>query len=220
MKNPVELDETQKKARILALIMLAIVCLGSIGFDQITKIESEENLMIWQHDSDLKQYRGELYPLWSNGPDTVRPGKDQSFFLAFNFSYVRNQGAAWGVMSDMDDSVRVPFFYFVTLCAVIILLGYLRITPLSHRLARFSLALILSGALGNFIDRVRLGYVIDWLDVRWLIFGWRYNFPNFNFADAAISVGISLLIVDMLFLESKRKKQAIQKYGEPDAETA
>jgi signal peptidase II len=66
--------------------------------------------------------------------------------------------------------------------------------------------LILSGAIGNFLDRVRFGYVIDWIDVRWNLLGWRYDFPNFNFADSCITVGVSFLLVDMLILEGLRSR--------------
>ena len=142
------------------------------------------------------------------------------------------QGAAWGVLSDLDDSVRIPFFYLVTFIAVVVIFLYLRSTPLSHRLARFTLALILSGALGNFADRILRGYVIDFIDVRWVLLlpmrinlqidffpdfldflnvsintkAFRYNFPNFNWADSAITIGVFLLLMDMMILEQIRKK--------------
>ena len=82
---------------------------------------------------------------------------------------------------------------------------YMRSTPAHHRLARFALCLIFSGAVGNFIDRIRLGYVIDWIDVEWNILGWTYNFPSFNVADSCITVGVTLLLFDLLFLEARRK---------------
>ncbi|MEN9835542.1 MAG: hypothetical protein RL011_1735, partial [Pseudomonadota bacterium] len=92
-----------------------------------------------------------------------------------------------------------------------IILLYLRSTPVHHRLAIFSLSLILSGAIGNFLDRVRFGYVIDWIDVRWNLAGWRYDFPNFNFADSCITVGVSLLLIDMLFFERMREQETVAR---------
>ena len=207
----IELTDTQARAKRFAAIFLAIMCLGSLVLDQATKIHSERELMKSSHPEDLKQYRGSYVPVWSTGSmekNPLQPASPEEFFLGFNLSYVRNQGAAWGFLSNLDDSIRIPFFYCVTLAAVILLFFYLKNTPLSHRLARFSLVLILSGALGNFLDRVRLGYVIDWIDVRWNILGWHYEFPNFNFADSAISVGIFFLLIDMAFLEQRRKKDA------------
>ena len=67
--------------------------------------------------------------------------------------------------------------------------------------------MILSGAIGNFIDRLRVGYVIDWIDVRWNIAGWSYSFPNFNVADSCISVGVFMLLLDALLLEMLRRKK-------------
>ena len=122
----------------------------------------------------------------------------------------------------MDDRVRVPFFYAITIIATLVILLYWRQTPVSHRLVRFALALIFSGAIGNFTDRFSLGYVIDFIDVRWLIplpfainlswdffpsflgflnqniniSAWQYNFPNFNWADSMVTIGVSLIIID------------------------
>jgi signal peptidase II len=122
------------------------------------------------------------------------------------FNYVRNLGAAWGALSNLPDNVRVPFFYVVTIVAVFIIGLYIKTTPVEHRLTIFALGLILSGAVGNFIDRLRVGYVIDWIDVRWNLMGWRYDFPNFNVADSAITVGVLFLLFDMLVLESLRRR--------------
>jgi len=190
--------------------------------------------MFWQNEESHKEYQGQRYPVWSTWELSSPLDENPGFYLGFNFNYVRNQGAAWGFLSDLDDTYRIPFFYMVTLVAVLVILGYLKSTPPSHRLARFTLTLILSGALGNFLDRIIRGYVIDFLDFRWVVpFGfqmnwsidffpgfldflnfkvntnaWRYNFPNFNWADSAITVGVFLLIIDMLILEHLRKKQA------------
>ena len=181
--------------------------IGSIGLDQASKFNSEETLMAWSHESDPNLYKGQRYPIVAYGSNL--PGDESKFYLSFGFNYVRNLGAAWGALSSMPDNIRVPFFYFVTVVAVFIIALYIRSTPVEHRLAIFSLGLILSGAIGNFIDRLRLGYVIDWIDVRWNVLGWRYDFPNFNIADSAITVGVTLLIFDMMILETIRKKNKV-----------
>ncbi|MFK7824770.1 MAG: signal peptidase II [Oligoflexales bacterium] len=232
-KDAIQLTPIQERAQKLSVIAMIVMVIGSLGLDQVTKYVAEGNLMVWEHQEDLKEYRGRLYPVWEAGELSAVDSVDPSFYLAFNFNYVRNQGAAWGVLSNWDDSYRIPFFYLVTFVAVCIIFMYLRTTPLSHRLARFTLALILSGALGNFTDRIFRGYVVDFLDFRWefplpfhikinidffpdfLSFlnlnidsiAWRYNFPNFNWADSAITVGVILLIYDMLVLEYLRKKE-------------
>ncbi|MCB9228756.1 MAG: signal peptidase II [Deltaproteobacteria bacterium] len=224
-----------KKVAFWARIALVLMVLGSVGVDQVTKIVAERELMVWQNPDNLKDYQGKRYPLWSTGELTSPLDESPRFYLSFNFNYVRNQGAAWGFLSDMDDSIRIPFFYLVTCLAILMIFFYLRNTPSHHRLARFTLTLILSGAAGNFLDRVIRGYVIDFLDVRWIIplpfplrfrldffpdfldflnmnvnmSAWRYNFPNFNWADSTITVGVFLLLIDMIILESARKKQSI-----------
>ena len=232
-KDAIQLTPIQEKAQKLSIIAMIVMIVGSVGLDQITKYVAESNLMVWENPENLKEYRGRRYPVMDLGELAAPESDEPSFFLAFSFNYVRNQGAAWGFLSNWDDAYRIPFFYLVTLIAVGIIFMYLKTTPLSHRLARFTLALILSGALGNFADRITRGYVVDFLDFRWVFplpfhmkvnidffpeflsflnvsidsVAWAYNFPNFNWADSAITVGVILLIYDMIVLEYLRKKE-------------
>ncbi len=194
------------RAKVLSLVALLFMVVGSIGLDQASKVMAEQQLMVWQHNDNLKMYQGRPHRVWSNTPTPPARGSAE-LYLYFGFNYVRNQGAAWGMLSDLDDKLRVPFFYGMTALAVFIILFYLKVTPFGHRFARLALALILSGALGNFIDRVRVGYVIDWIDVRWNVFGWSYSFPNFNVADSCISVGVVMLLIDATLLEILRRKK-------------
>ncbi len=221
---------------MLALIAMVI---GSVGVDRITKSIAQENLMTWSSPTSLKEYLGRSIPVFAVGE--LSSVKDPKFYLEFNFTYVRNQGAAWGLFSDLDDSIRIPFFYIVTSLAFLVIFLYLRSTPPSHSLIRFALMLILSGALGNFSDRLIHGYVIDFLDFNWVVplpfhlnvnidffpqfmnflnlhvdaRAWSYDFPKFNWADSMITVGVFCLILDALFLESGRqKKVAFQKFAE------
>jgi signal peptidase II len=118
----------------------------------------------------------------------------------FNIFYIRNRGAAFSFLSQA--SWRLPFFIAVSLIAsAVILVAFGRLRN-DQRLAQASLAMIFSGAVGNLIDRVRLGEVIDFLDVYW---GSRH-WPAFNVADSFICVGVALLALDML-LEERRAKQ-------------
>jgi len=135
---------------------------------------------------------------------------DRTFFLHesvtilenfFHFTYVRNQGAAFGILS--DSAYRLPFFIIVSLVAVIgIVWYYSKLTP-QQKLLRYALALILSGAIGNLIDRIRLGEVIDFIDVHW----YQYHWPAFNIADSAISIGVTLLLIDLWREEKQRKRK-------------
>lgn len=117
----------------------------------------------------------------------------------FSITYVRNQGAAFGILA--KQSLRVPFFITIALIAAVgILWAIHRLRP-DQKLASFSLALILAGAVGNLIDRIRLGEVIDFLDVYWRSHHW----PAFNIADSAITVGVVLLLWEM-WQEDRRKR--------------
>ena len=201
-----KLTPAAQRAKRLSVLCLILMILGSIGLDQVTKLHAQDRLMRWSDDKDPALYQGQRYPLYSAGSPLSNDGS--KFYFALSTNYVRNLGAAWGALAGLPNGVRVPFFYLVTILAVVIIIVYMRSTPAHHRLAIFALALILSGAIGNFLDRLRLGYVIDWIDVRWNLIGWRYDFPNFNFADSCITVGVILLMIDMLVVEGFRRRAA------------
>jgi len=207
---------TPLEMRIKRLMPMALMVMsdGIVGLDQISKVHAQRELMVWTHQEDLDLYQGRRFPIWVGG-DPVAAMTGQGNYISLNLNYVRNQGAAWGAMSNLNDKYRVPFFFLVTVLAMGMIVYYLRATPLSHRLARLALMMILGGAIGNFIDRIRLGYVIDWIDINWSLWGWRYYFPNFNVADSAITVGVVLLIWDMLVLETIRRRHAKQLGANP-----
>lgn len=150
------------------------------------------NLIILPLDQATKLYVDARFLLHESVP--VIPG-------LFQLTYVRNKGAAFGIFA--DSAVRIPFFITITLLALVGILWYLRQLHDRQRLTLFALSLVFAGALGNLIDRIRLGEVIDFLDVYW----GRYHWPAFNVADSAITVGVTLLIIDML-REEYRSKQA------------
>lgn len=113
----------------------------------------------------------------------------------WDFQYTRNPGAAFGIFADKDSSFREPFFLAVSLLAVFIILGLLRGVQNDQRLLLWALALIAGGALGNFIDRARYGYVTDFIV-------WKYTdahrWPTFNIADALICVGVAFMVIEMI----------------------
>ena len=118
----------------------------------------------------------------------------------FNITYVRNKGAAFSFLSHA--SWRLPFFIAISaVAAVVIVIAFNRLRN-DQRMAQVSLAMIFSGAVGNLIDRVRQGEVIDFLDVYWRTHHW----PAFNVADSLICVGVALLALDMLREEQRQKK--------------
>jgi len=119
----------------------------------------------------------------------------------FHLTYVRNKGAAFGILA--NSSIRIPFFILVSLAALAGIFWYLRRLNEQQRLMHWALALIFSGALGNLIDRIRLGEVIDFLDFHW----YQHHWPAFNVADSAITIGVGLLLLD-IWREERARKQA------------
>lgn len=118
----------------------------------------------------------------------------------FSITYLRNRGAAFSFLAEA--SWRLPFFLLATVIAIIAILVAFKKLRDDQRFAAVSLTMILAGAVGNLIDRVRMGEVIDFLDVYWR----NQHWPAFNIADSAICVGVALLAFDM-FREEKRMKQ-------------
>ena len=119
----------------------------------------------------------------------------------FHLTYVRNPGAAFGILS--DNAIRVPFFISISTLASLGILWYLRRLSTEKKWQHLALGLIFSGAIGNLIDRIRFGEVIDFLDVHW----YNYHWPAFNIADSAICVGVALMLVCSWHEERQRKQQ-------------
>ena len=112
----------------------------------------------------------------------------------FNITYVRNPGAAFGFLAGTSPGFRFFFFISITLAVIGMILYYIWKSHDKEIFETFSLSLILSGALGNMIDRVRFGEVIDFIDV----YVGSHHWPAFNVADSAISVGAAFLIFSLL----------------------
>lgn len=109
----------------------------------------------------------------------------------FHLTYVRNTGAAFGLLSRAPESFRIPFFIIIPLVALTVIILIFKKTKETELLMITSLSLILGGAIGNFIDRVRFGYVVDFVDLHWFN---KYHWPAFNIADTTIVIGVALLI--------------------------
>lgn len=115
----------------------------------------------------------------------------------FHLVYVRNTGAAFGLGANSGNSI-VPFLLNGGAIAIFFAVAFIAFrSPLTDIRLQTGLHLILGGAVGNLIDRFRLGYVIDFLDFFVVVGGKPYHWPAFNVADSAICVGIGLLLLDM-----------------------
>jgi signal peptidase II len=111
-----------------------------------------------------------------------------------NFTHVRNTGAAFGFLSGADFPLKAIVIPVIALGAIVWVAVYAAGLARSQWLARLGLALIMGGAAGNLLDRVIVGSVVDFVDVYWR----TYHFWAFNVADSAISVGVAIMILDML----------------------
>lgn len=121
----------------------------------------------------------------------------------FNLTYVRNFGAAFGFLAESHPSFREIFFLSMPPIALIIILGILRGVKDDDTKQIIALSSIFGGAIGNYIDRVRFRYVIDFLDFH--LYN-RWSWPAFNIADMAIVGGVGLLLL-LMFLENKKMKK-------------
>lgn len=143
-------------------------------FDQLTKIYVHTNFSLGESYNIIPDY--------------------------FDFTYVRNYGAAWGIFSESNELFRKIFFLSIPPIAVGFIVYLLRSVENSDKFQITALSLIASGALGNYIDRVRFSYVIDFFDVH---FKRVYSYPVFNIADIAIVCGVMMMLYYIAFLEEK-----------------
>ena len=116
----------------------------------------------------------------------------------WDFEYTVNPGAAFGLLSDSESDYRLPFFVVVSLLAISVILYLLRGVHPSQKLLVVALSLIGTGAMGNFIDRIRFGHVIDFVVWKYTD---QYRWPTFNVADAFISVGVALMLIEIFRAE-------------------
>ncbi|WP_448211395.1 signal peptidase II [Colwellia sp. MEBiC06753] len=127
----------------------------------------------------------------------------------FNLTYVHNYGAAFSFLADHSGWQRW-FFATIAAFASLLFLYWLAKTPASNKVLGIGFALMLSGAVGNLIDRLVLGYVIDFLD--FYVGSWHW--PAFNVADSVIFVGAALMIYDSLVNNDDQKQEPSEQHIE------
>lgn len=164
------MDLWMKRKYWVLLICFVLI----LGLDQYTKYEIERRVRLYQTIPVIDGF--------------------------FNLTHVRNTGGAFGIFAGEKDGIASILFVGASLVAVGILLYlFQRAKEHEHTLA-LSLALILSGAVGNLIDRLRYGEVIDFLD----FYLFSYHWPAFNIADSAITLGIGLMAFELLVHDRRR----------------
>jgi signal peptidase II len=148
---------------------LITMVLMLVVIDQLTKFYIDSNFVLYQSLEVISGY--------------------------FNITYIRNSGVAFGILSGFKGIVSQIIFIFISLIAISAIIIIYRGTDDKMIFSRISLSLILSGAIGNMIDRIfRGGEVIDFLDFHWK----SYHWPAFNIADSCITIGVGLLIIAIM----------------------
>jgi signal peptidase II len=136
----------------------------------------------------------------------------------FKYVYAENQGAAFGFLKEAPPMVRDSIFFSLTVIVLLAILLIIIRTEARHRMVLLALTGILAGAIGNFIDRIRYGYVIDFIDM----YLGSYHWPTYNVADIGISCGVVLLMLDITFnkdspLVTEEERSAHQSKAEDTA---
>ncbi|MGH1469172.1 MAG: signal peptidase II [Bdellovibrionales bacterium] len=159
------------------LLYLILICTFMLVADQVTKMYVHSNFTL--HESK-----------------TVVDG-------FFSFTYVRNPGAAFGMLRDAPDFFRRAFFLSVTPIALVALFYFLTTVRKEDTFQITAISLVFAGAIGNYIDRVRFQYVIDFLD----FYIGKVHYPAFNVADISIVCGVFIWFY-CIFKEDMEKKKA------------
>lgn len=163
----------KNKDKVFYIVIVSVIVLLVVFFDQLTKILIVKNIELHANIKVIPNF--------------------------FYLEYTINSGAAFGMFQDNDFVILgIPF-------VAIILFLYLLYKSNFQEKKFFTLAIsfMLGGTIGNYIDRIRLGYVVDFLSFR---FG-SYHYPNFNLADSLLVIGAILLFIDIIFIETFNNKK-------------
>lgn len=182
-------------------ILLALT-LGIVALDQWTKYVTVRELttLFTPHEA----LGDRLEAMFTKPPNAdsptryhYRPRRAVTLVDKFlRFQYAENPGAAWGLFRELPENVRGPLFHLVSVGAVVLIVTYyrkLKGSDPTERWALYGAPLVLGGALGNYIDRIARGFVIDFIEAHWMD---KAHFPSFNVADMAICVGVAMMIID------------------------
>lgn len=194
------------------------VAVALVALDQWTKYLVVETLT--RRLDDETSLRGRLGAFFSApdspGPDGLHFRPKRAITISQNFfrlRYAENPGAAWGLFRSLPEKVRLPFFHLVSLGAVALIATYYsKLTGnKSERWAFFGLPIVLGGAMGNYVDRLTRGFVVDYLEAHWMD---KATWPLFNVADTAVVIGVGLLIIDS-FVRKEVSTSVPQQAREP-----
>jgi len=184
----------QKKvpeAALKALRRFLVLVFMTLPLDQGTKFWSRQEFLVYEDASDTTLYQGRRQEIlaWEYGESG----------LSMQLTYVRNHGASWGFLRGIPDIARVPLLVVFGLlfgCGI----GIAAASLAAGGQGRLSMALLimLAGAVGNGVDRLCFGYVVDFISLKWRIFGQSMSLPVFNIADIIIALSLISVIYQML----------------------
>jgi signal peptidase II len=160
--------------------VLLITCLLVLSMDQYTKFMAQKNLPLHHRVEVIRGF--------------------------FSLTHVRNTGGAFGIFGGRKGGLGMVFFVGVSIIAVGTILFLFRKTEDDEKTLTLAFSLVLAGAIGNLIDRLLYGEVIDFLEFYHASFYW----PAFNIADSAICIGIGLMAFELMIWDRKKAKKGIR----------
>jgi signal peptidase II len=187
-------------------VKLVVIALTVVSIDQYTKFLAVKNLTFGFERAHAHTMREQLevFAHQRHLMGQIKPPFYETVIPHFwTNRYAENPGAAWSLLAGQPESFRVPFFHVVSLVAILLIGMYYSKLRSDQGLLAVALSLVMGGAIGNLVDRLLRGYVVDFID--WHINDpeWhspRLHWPTFNVADTGISVGVALIALDTLLV--------------------
>lgn len=187
LPDPQQQPEVHRPASIPFLVVVTVI---SLAADLVSKYYAKSRLSSF----DLETRSMPRVEIWKGHLD---------------FIFAQNPGGAWSFLRGLPDTLRRPFFLVVSAAAIVFIISIYRRIGDDQRAMKWGLPLALGGAMGNLVDRMRYGWVVDFVDIYITRRGREHHWPTFNVADIAIVVGVGLMAIDMLWVRGK-------KPGSPD----
>ncbi|MEP7121727.1 MAG: signal peptidase II [Byssovorax sp.] len=173
--------------RPASITFLVVVTVVSLAADLVSKHFAKANLS----SIDSKTHVLRRFEVWKDHAD---------------FIFAQNPGGAWSFLRGLPDNLRRPFFLVVSASAIVFIVSIYRRIGRDQRAMKWGLPLALGGAMGNLVDRIRYGWVVDFMDIYVKSGGREHHWPTFNVADIAIVVGVGLMAMDMLWVRGRKHR--------------
>lgn len=173
--------------RPASIPFLVVVTVVSLAADLVSKHYAKSRLSGF----DLKSHAMHRVEIWRGHID---------------FIFAQNPGGAWSFLRGLPDTLRRPFFLAVSAAAIVFIISIYRRIGEDQKAMKWGLPLALGGAMGNLVDRMRYGWVVDFVDIYFSRRGREHHWPTFNVADIAIVIGVGLMAIDMLWIRRAKPR--------------